>query len=363
MKKIVVSINGKFYSQKTTGVQRYAREIVHGLDEVLNDVEYAQRVRLRLIVPHNAIDIPVFKNIEVIRTFVFTNHLWEQFILPLYSFNQYLLSLSGSSPWLKFGQITTIHDAVLYEFPEAYSLKFRIWYRSLFWWQSIWCLRMITISEFSKDRLLKFLPLIKNKLFVAQVGHEHLERISPDTKFLEKINPKEIPYFLIVGSINPNKNLKRLISAVSNYLSKSNHLFMIVGGADLRVFARQEIDNVPNNVMFVGYVGDSELKALYQRAKALVFPSTYEGFGIPLLEAMSVGCPIVASSAASIPEVCGDCATYFDPLKETDIAEKLNNFIAGNGDMSNPGELFNRVKRFSWCESARKILNSIFTAG
>ena len=363
MKKIIISINGKFYSQKTTGVQRYAREIVQGLDEILNDVEYAGQIRLRLIIPRDATDVPAFNNIEVVRTFGLSNHLWEQFVLPLYSLNHYLLSLSGSAPWLKFGQIATIHDAVLYEFPEAYSLIFRIWYKSLFWWQSIWCLRIITISEFSKGRLLKFLPLNKSKIFVAYVGHEHLGRISPDSRILQKFNLEETPYFLVVGSINPNKNLKRLISAVSKHLSESKHLFIIAGGADLHVFARHEFNNVPNNVLFIGYVGDSELKALYLRAKALVFPSTYEGFGIPLLEAMSVGCPIVASNAASIPEVCGDCATYFDPLSEIDIAEKLSQIIIGNGDISKVGKSFNRVKQFSWFQSARRILDSVIVAG
>lgn len=358
MRQVTFDINGRFYAQNTTGVQRFAREIILALDVVLEEKPYFNKVSVRLFLPKGA-DIPHLKNIQIINSNFLSGHLWEQIILPIISFKRPLLSLTGSSPWFKFKQYVVIHDAAIFEYPNGYTLLYRFWYTNLIKWQIFISNYIFTVSFFSKNRLSQFIPNSKDKIVVVYNGHEHLINIIANPKTFSELGISNRKYFLIVGSSNPNKNIKKLFDVVSMYFSNSNYDFVIVGGFNNRVFKEIKFSDVPQNFKFVGYIDDEDLKTLYDGAKALIFPSLYEGFGIPLLEAMVANCPIIASNAASIPEVCGDFATYFNPFDDSDIANCIQNAMNSEISKSNKNLKSNRFKKFSWVESSRKILDVI----
>jgi len=352
-----VFINGKFLSQRITGVQRYAREMLLAFDALLA-TEFNQKICIKLIAAADA-DLPTLKHIELIQTASKAGHAWEQLVLPKLCRNGVLLNLSGSAPFGKIGQYATIHDAVLYEYPQAYSRKFRWWYRILFKWLALTAKRIFTVSAFSQTRLVHFLPKLSNKIRIAHNGHEHFSRMAGDERILSRHALTARPYMLLVGSRNPNKNFARLATVLQEYFASDEYCFVLAGDANPDVFNQQNLD-FPENVIRVGYVSDPELKSLYTHASGFIFPSLYEGFGLPLLEAMSVGCPIACSNRASMPEVGGGAVLYFDPENTRDIAlamDKLWHDTRLRDELKEKGHI--QAGLFSWQNSARSILDEI----
>jgi glycosyltransferase involved in cell wall biosynthesis len=189
------------------------------------------------------------------------------------------------------------------------------------------------VSAFSLGRLAACLGVAPERLDVIHPGADHLQAVSPSATVLQQHGLQPGRYFLAVGSLNPNKNLAALVQAFAGLPPGLGLQLVLAGGGDPRVFARGALPaafaaaparaGAAPTVVHVGPVGDAELKALYSRALALVFPSLYEGFGLPPLEAMACGCPVAASTAASLPEACGDAALYFDPHDGAAITHAL----------------------------------------
>lgn len=359
MKNINVDINGRFYRTNVTGVQRYAHEIIKAIDLILDQEFYARRLKIRLIVPSDSFQLPKLKNIKIYNSKFRGSHLWEQLILPLISFGNPLLSMSGSIPLLKINQFCVIHDAALFDKPEAYKLLFKIFYRFSFYICSYTAKSIFTVSKFSESRLKFFLPHIKEKLIVTYNGFEHFTLdFKCDESLLIKYGLIKGNYYLIVGSHNSNKNIQRIVNLVHTRLSKIGFILVVVGESRPQVFKNSDyLDSTA--IKYLGYVNDDNLKSLYLNARAFLFPSVYEGFGIPLLEAMSLGCPILASNAASIPEVCGKNAVYFDPFDDENIYAILSNFHLNKYDISSKHDISLNLLKFSWNNSALKILNAI----
>ena len=165
-------------------------------------------------------------------------------------------------------------------------------------------------------------------------------------------------FVLAVGSANPTKNFARLLTAFADVADPDLRL-VIVGGGNEAVFAA-EAATVTDRVVRAGRVDDAALTALYGAATALVFPSTYEGFGLPPLEAMACGCPVIASIAASIPEVCGDAAVYFDPYDPIAITAAIDR-VAGDAQLRDQLTMLGRRRaaHFTWNRSATLLLDAI----
>jgi glycosyltransferase involved in cell wall biosynthesis len=174
------------------------------------------------------------------------------------------------------------------------------------------------------------------------------------------------PYILFVGTIQPRKNIAKLIEAFAK-LKTENLELIIVGKKGWlweEILAAPEKFKVADRVKFLDFVGDENLPSLYKNALCFVLPSLYEGFGLPVLEAMKLGCPVVISNVSSLPEVGGDAALYFDPQSVSDMAEKLNVVINDKGlriKMIEKG--YNQVKQFSWEKTARKTLEVLQELG
>ena len=358
---VTVYINGKFLGQPTTGAQRFAMGILLALDALL--LHGNQTVKLfnfTLVVPSNIKSyIPTLKKIKIVKLSGSASHFWEQIKLPLYIKNSFLINLSGSAPIFKRNQFFTVFDAAIFDLPNAYSKKFLVWYKTQFRLQSIFSLGLITISKFSRNRLCKHLGVRHDKFLILHCGFDHIIKIKPDKSILNKYNLKRKKYLLAVGSKVSSKNFSFLTRAFLN-LGNDFHISLVfVGGTNSDIFVDSEIlEN--KRIMQLGRVNDAELKALYLNAIALVFPSLYEGFGIPPLEAMACGCPVVASNKTAIPEVCGNAVGYFDPMSLSSIQNSLEKIITDTkwrDSLRRAG--IRKVAMYSWDKSAAKLMNHI----
>ena len=249
-------------------------------------------------------------------------HAWEQLRLPRAARGGLLLNLSGSAPALAAPQVCFVHDAAVFDHPEAYTAAFRQWYRFLFRRLSRTARLLFTVSAFSRARLAVALGVPQDRILVVPNGADHLADVVADTSVLATHGLADHPFLLAVGSANPTKNLATLLDAWRVLNRGDTARLVLVGGNNARVFADHRHVEVPGLVR-LGHVGDAALKALYGRAVGLVFPSIYEGFGMPPLEAMACGCPVAASTAASLPEVCGGAALEFDPHSVSAIAAAM----------------------------------------
>lgn len=189
---------------------------------------------------------------------------------------------------------------------------------------------VVTVSEFSKSEILKYTSASADQIKVLYFGINTEKDFSEDTDVKKKYKLPD-NYYLFVGNVKPHKNLTGLLEAFKLLLVKNKEYKLVVAGkkegfikGDNQVFSFIEKNpQLKKSVIFTGYVDNDELSGIYKSASALVFPSFYEGFGIPPLEAMLAGCPVIASNAASIPEVCGDAALYVTPSSPEDIAAKI----------------------------------------
>jgi glycosyltransferase involved in cell wall biosynthesis len=360
--KQVVFINGKFLGQPCTGVQRFAHGIVQALDVALGEERHrhaAASMSFRLAVPTASLaNAPRLRNIALHPVPGRASHHWEQFALPRATGGKLLLNLSGSAPMFKRRQFCTFHDAALYDHPSAYTRGFRAWYRVLFSVQSHLADGLLTVSNFSRNRLAAHLKVEEHRFTVLYNGCEHLDAVVSDPAVIDRLGLRERPYVLAVGSTNPTKNFARLAWAFER-LPPGDAVLVVAGGMRPDVFASIDLPR-SGRVLLAGHVNDAELRALYESALFFAFPSLYEGFGIPPLEAMRLGCPVLASHSASIPEVCADAAYYVDATEITSIALGLESLLRDDllrRSLSEKGR--DRAAEFSWSRAADQLLERL----
>ncbi len=239
-----------------------------------------------------------------------------------------LVNLAGAAPWFAFRQACLLHDAAVYDHPGAYSRAFVLWYRLLFAHLARRAVPLMTVSEFSRQRLAVCLQVPEWQIALVPNGADHLDAVEADAATLARFGLEQSQFLLAVASENPTKNLPALVSAFASLGGHGGLRLVLVGGRNGHVFAPTDAPADPPGVVRTGPLGDAALKALYGKAMALVFPSLYEGFGLPPLEAMSCGCPVLAARAAAVPEVCGDAVRYFDPHSVAAIAAALREVLA-----------------------------------
>lgn len=349
-----IYINGRFLTQKITGVQRVAHEILKQLDN------YSAGIEITILVPRNRLQNISFgfKNIKIKEIGFLKGHLWEQLELPLYTLKKTLVNFCNTAPLFKKSQIVYIHDAAVYSRPTGYSKKFVYWYRILYSCISKYSKRVMTVSNFSKDDLIKYLPNLKGKITVSHIAVNHMDNIGVDDSVLIENELQKNQYLLAVSSMHPNKNFDIIIKVLEE-MEGFDEQIVIAGGQNSKVFSNTFLQQ-KTNVKFVGYVTDEQLKSLYSQARAFIFPSYYEGFGLPPLEAMSLGCPVIASTAASIPEVCETAALYFNPESSIELKKCINKIYEDDeivDDLKTKG--LQRKGSFSWKQTTEILLDEL----
>jgi glycosyltransferase involved in cell wall biosynthesis len=358
----VIYLNGKFLAQRTTGVQRFARGVVTALDRSLQSTPCGHDVELLL--PPSA---TLIEGLQVISQRVIGKPgrsltAWEQLELPRHTFGSTLLCLSGSAPLFAVDCVPTIHDAAVYLYPQAYSRAFVTWYRLLFARRARSSPLVLTVSESSARDLAPHMP--RTAYRVVPNSAEHITDQPSDTSVLDRLELTLGRYLLAVGSLNPTKNFSLLINAYKGSSLVDQFPLVIVGAINRDVFSIDSKDMDHPNVRWAGAIPDSQLRALYENAAVFIFPSLYEGFGIPPLEAMLCGCPVVASNASSIPEICGDAAHYFDPRNPNELLVAIQAVIqddAYRNALINRGR--QRANSFTWEKAAKRFRSALVEFG
>lgn len=351
-----VVINARFLTQTLTGVQRFSKELVRAIDTEL--ASGGSDVTIEMVAPQGVAPLANLRHLEQHCGGHLQGIAWEQLELSRLSGRSLLLSLGNTGPMLRRRQLVVIHDASVYAHPEAYSHRFVMYYRSLLWALSHRAQRILTVSEFSRRELQRYLHIPEPRFAVIQEGCEHVLRAPGEHAILERLGVEPDKYVLGVSTTQPYKNLGRLVQAFVR-LSRPDMRLVLVGSVDPDVFVSQNLE-VPADVVLAGRVSDGELRALYENAVAFVFPSLYEGFGLPPLEAMACGCPVVVSQAASLPEVCGEAVLYCDALDEQSIAGQLARLLNNTELRERMIQLgYQRAAEFTWQRCAREVLSLV----
>lgn len=335
-------IDGRFLTSMTTGIDRYAYQILKELDKICAGRDIA------VLVPVNAKEIPKYKNIRVI----VSKHtrFWTQLVFGPYAMfhGRIPVNLCNEASMLAPKGIVCLHDVCyaeseqefpfLAEFPD----KERRWFLKIYKRICKKAVKLITVSEFSKERISTLLSISKDKINVIGNGWQHFNDVMPDMSVFEdyqKLEKKK--YFFTLTSVNRNKNLEWVLEAAKE---NPNQQFAAAGR---NLDSAADFSKYPN-VIYVKDVTDGQVKALMKEAKAFIFPSFYEGFGIPPLEAMSLGTEIVVSNAASLPEIFKTSAHYISPDNAKIDLEKL---------LTEPVTAKEQVlERYSWKNAAEKLL-------
>ena len=348
-----IFVNGRFLTQQTTGVQRFAREIVKALDALL--VAEGNRVRRRivLLMPTGAAAPAGLHMIESRTVGVLRGHPWEQLELPRHTRGGVCLNLCNTAPLAGRSTVVAIHDAGVFAVPAAYSRPFRLWYRLLHPQLGRRAVRILTLSEFSRAELGRHVGIAPDRITIIPAGGEHILAEPADSRILQRLGLKG-RYVLAVSSRSPHKNFAG-IQAAMKLIRHRDITLVFAGGANPRIFRSGE--ELSDDSCMAGRVTDPELRALYESAECFVYPSFYEGFGFPPLEAMTSGCPVVVSRAASLPEVCGEAAVYCDPNDPADIGRALDEVLESaelRTELRRRGK--ERASQFTWSRSGTALL-------
>ena len=363
-----IGIDARIYSSAFTGIGRYVYELVHNLAEIDSQNEYVifmNNPEFEEFKPPNSRFKKVLANARHYsfgEQWKFLKMLWKE-KLDLVHFPHFNAPIFYKKPC-----VVTIHDLTLHFYPGKKMTSFyRRWAYKLVLWSVVGrAKKVISVSENTKEDLMKLMQVPEKKISVIYEGVNKNFKIIDDEEAIKEVRKKYgiiREYLLYTGVWRSHKNLVNLIKAFA-YMKKNDEFDgqMVITGKEDSLYnevramiAELELEG---DVVFTGMVPEKELPLLYNGAKVYVFPSLYEGFGLPPLEAMACGTPVAASKAASIPEVVGeDNAVFFDPYDPSDISDGVLKIW---GHESLAGELrekgLARVKEFSWKKMAREVL-------
>ncbi len=360
-----IGINGRFLIAKRTGVQRAAYNLIRTLIEVDRDNEYV------IFTGHEQVGAQDwnYSNVTVVGDDLrpsesFRNHFWEQIRLPKLSkkYNIDILhSPANIAPLFYSGKsIINIHDLCFVVNPQWYSFAFRTVYNLIIPQLAKRATKVITNSNNSKNDILQHFNLPAERVSLVYWAVD-------DTFSLPLINNEAVAtigerdYILYVGSLEPRKNINILIEAYEQ-LRRQNptiktKLVLIGGESPLFAAVQLNVREYRDDIIFKGFVTDSELSAYYRGARLMAYPSLYEGFGLPPLEAMASGVPVVTSSSSSIPEVVGSAAVLVNPRDCKQLTDALHRVLTDEHLCKEMiAEGFTQVAKFNWYRVVRGVL-------
>ena len=310
-------INGDFLCRSITGIERFALEVCTRLDKMV------QQDFLAILIPANAKFVPEFNNIKVIKSSVECNFFpkWVQGEFNKQARKQKMipLCLGNTCPIFNPG-IVVVHDIYAKDFSKdfvSFRDKLVCFLDKLMYKRAAKkAIQIVTVSEFTKDRIISVYKTPPEKIKVIPNGWEHFKTVEADTSILKNFPELNGEFYFTLGSLSKRKNLKW----IAEYAKKHPKDIFAISGKAISGLVPEELKCLQTlpNVSLLGYVSDGQVKALMEHCKAFVFPSYYEGFGIPPLEALSVGARIIVAKAASLPEIYGNSAVYID-AENTDV--------------------------------------------
>ncbi len=331
-----IVVNGRVLTSPVTGVQRYTKALLARWNG-----------RIDLVSP-------------VVASHGVAGHAWEQLVLPGKLRGRLLFSPSNTGPLRTNRQVLTVHDMSIFDCPETFTSRFVAWYQFLLPRLLPQVGLIITVSEFMKQRILEHIAIKPEKVVVIPNGVDAdfcPEAISQLDNAIGSLNLPSSNYILAVGSVEPRKNLRRLLDAWARVQEQlPDDLWLVVVGAarNGRVFEGVRFDCLPQRVLFTGRVAEHLLPSLYAGALATVYVSIYEGFGLPLVESMACGTPVLAGNRSAMPELVGDAGILVDPFNVEEIAEALAGIVDSTLRAKLRQRGLSRARQFSWDETAKK---------
>jgi glycosyltransferase involved in cell wall biosynthesis len=349
-KNTTVLINGDFLCRRLTGIERYAYEITLRLDKNCKSDE------IMMIIPNNVVNVPEFANLKLIwHKKDVKSHLWWQMITL-----QWFLVRNREYTVLDFGNtalpfapgIVFLHDIYCEFFPKDFKSFLdritRIYNRLQYRLIARNSKHIVTVSNFSKNQIIQYCKAKPENISVVYSSWYHFKNITADYSILNDFPVLSKQFYFSLGSLSKRKNIKWIIE----YAGKNPGSFFAISGASLPTVKVDELNSyVPQNIILLGYLDDSKVKALMEHCKAFILPSYYEGFGLTPLEALSCGAQIIIAKAASLPEIYGKTAHYIDPFN-TDI--DLDALLSE--PVEKPDEI---LAKYSYDASAEKVYNLI----
>jgi glycosyltransferase involved in cell wall biosynthesis len=349
-----IAINGRFLTQRSSGVQRFAAEAIKAIDALL-ETDYAMlNGHVELLAPRHARSFPL-RNIPLRRTGFFSGYAWEQIEYPLHARGALLLNLCMLGPVMVRHQIVVVHDATVQALPENFSPRFCAAYRFIIPRLCRHADLIVTVSEFSRQEIGKWYGGNVEAMPVCFEGGDHIKAVPADPCVLDRLCLRGRKFFLGVGVDSANKNIKTVVAAFQK-ANIPDAVLVLTGAKDTRVFGDFNVAE-SDGVRLVGFVSDAELRTLYEHSLALVFPSLYEGFGLPPLEAMTCGCPVIISEQPALLEICGDVALRCR-AHDTDAIMRHMQALASSVELrarlSAEGRA--RAQRYTWAATGRALL-------
>ncbi|BCX04994.1 MAG: glycosyl transferase family 1 [Candidatus Roseilinea sp.] len=363
-----VLVDCRLMYYRKAGVSYYTRRLVRALSALR-----APAFTLRILLDRRDADTGwVPANVGIVRAATPAHHRYEHLTLPVELASRGLLRAPHAvfhSPdfitcWGRFRKVITIHDLYFMEHPEVMSADGMRYYGRIRWSASV-ADRIIAVSHFTRQDILRLIPEAAPEKVV--VVHEAADReLRIENEELRKSSASlhsqfsilNSRFILFVGTLEPRKNLGTLLRALARL--PSDVRLVVVGAVGWRNEALGDVARelgVTDRVTFAGWVSDDELDALYRQARLLVMPSLSEGFGLPVLEAMSRGTPVVCSSAGSLPEIAADAALLHEPMDAAELAQHILALWtddALHAEYARRGLM--RAQRFSWARAAQETL-------
>lgn len=329
-----LTINGRFLTQPVTGVQRYARELCATLDEALPELAERTGLQVELLTPpldpESAIAVPSYDHLPLREVGRGGGHRWEQTVLPRHLDGSDVLFCPGNTaPLLTLRRrrpavVVTVHDLAFRDFPETVSRPFRTVYEVLVPATMRRAERVITVSEAERTRMLTHFPRAADRLTAVANGGLPRHRPSPAPG---DPAPPDGPFLLYVGALNPRKNVAGVIAACRTLLAERPDLRAVFVGDPVGIYQAVDLGPADERMVFAGKLGDAALEAHYDAASVLLFPSFHEASGLPPVEAMAHGCPVVVSDIAALRERCGDAALYCDPHDVSTLVSQVRRIL------------------------------------
>lgn len=347
---MLVVVNARFLTQGVTGVQRFAMEICLRLKHLLKDVEF--------VTPEDVIQKEAFRELNAKIVGSHHGHLWEQLDLPKYLKSKgkpLLVNLANTAPLFYKNKIVTVHDVAYKVFPQTYPKLFLLYYNLMIPRLLNGSRHVVTVSQFSKEEICRYYQIDNNKVSVVyNAVSEHFKPLR---------STGDSAYFLAVSSMNYRKNFIYILDAFCKYQEMGSKESLYIIG-DLKNASFKEIDlcKYTSNpkIKFLGRVSDEDLIKFYSNAVAFVYPSLYEGFGIPPLEAQACGCPAICAQASCLPEVFGDSVLYCNPYDSDSLVCAFKKIVSDKDLRKSLCEKGNiNTGKYSWEMSAKKLRDII----
>ena len=347
------------------GTQVYSESLIRALAEADPEDQftvYVSREGAALPLP----DAPNFRKVvcPIFAVKRMARYLWEQFILPL-QLRRHRIDLLHSLGYVgplfpPCPQVVTVHDVNFLAIPSEMGAMRQGVLNKLVPLVAHRCARVLTVSQFSKNQIHEFLHVPESDIIVTHEGpREHAELSKNDWESISSQYGITGPYLIAFDSLIGHKNIGRLLQAFAVIQAQVTHNLLLIGHRPPGTDPEIEIARLglTGRVHATGYVPDDHVMPLLGHADLFVFPSLYEGFGLPLLEAQNAGVAVACSTAASIPEVAGDGAAYFNPLSVEDMQRVLLDCLSDSAlraDLIQKGRM--NADRFSWKNTAAGTL-------